>query len=218
MPADPAPASLAHQAYLALRDRLILLEIAPGDPLQEARLAAELGVGRTPLREALKRLELDHLVITFPRRGTFATTVDITALAAITPVRAALEPVAVRAACANRDPAARAGLEASMRELEELAAQGGPVDPRRALLVDVGAHRAVYRASANPYLEETLVRLDNLSTRIWCVAMHRLAGLTSHVTELHGMLEAILAGDEERASGLVADHVAHFEASIRTVL
>jgi DNA-binding GntR family transcriptional regulator len=115
-----SPGSLAEQAYLALRDRLIMLEIAPGEPLQEGRIAEELGVGRTPVREALKHLELDHLVVTYPRRGTFATTVDITALAAITQVRAALEPVAVRAASTNPDPAARAVLEEAPRDLPRL--------------------------------------------------------------------------------------------------
>ncbi len=209
-----SPASLAEQAYLALRDRLIMLEIAPGEPLQEGRIAEELGVGRTPVREAIKHLELDHLVVTYPRRGTFATTVDITALAAITQVRAALEPVAVRAAAANQDPSARAALTEALRSLDALEA----ADPRHALQVDVGVHRAIYRACGNVYLAETLLRLDNLSTRIWCVAMHRLPGLTSHVTELREMLDAMLAGDDDRAAELVTQHVAEFESSIRTVL
>lgn len=213
-----SPASLAEQAYLALRDRLIMLEIAPGEPLQEGRIAEELGVGRTPVREAIKHLELDHLVVTYPRRGTFATTVDITALAAITQVRAALEPVAVRAAAANQDPSARAALEESLRSLDALEAEPETADPRHALQVDVGVHRAIYRACGNVYLAETLLRLDNLSTRIWCVAMHRLPGLTSHVTELREMLDAMLAGDDDRAAELVAQHVAEFESSIRTVL
>ena len=213
-----SPASLAEQAYLALRDRLIMLEIAPGEPLQEGRIAEELGVGRTPVREAIKHLELDHLVVTYPRRGTFATTVDITALAAITQVRAALEPVAVRAAAANQDPSARAALEESLRSLDALEAEPEAADPRHALQVDVGVHRAIYRACGNVYLAETLLRLDNLSTRIWCVAMHRLPGLTSHVTELREMLDAMLAGDDDRAAELVAQHVAEFESSIRTVL
>ena len=224
--AEAAPDSLAKQAYLALRDRLVLLDIAPGDPLQEARLAEELGVGRTPLREALKHLELDHLVVTYPRRGTFATNVDITALAAITQVRAALEPVAVRAASANQDPSARAALEEAARSLEPLEAdadvdgpgRADPPDPRRALQVDVEVHRAIYRACGNLYLAEPLLRLDNLSTRIWCVAMHRLPGLTSHVTELRELLEAILGGDGDRAAELISHHVAEFESSIRTVL
>ena len=213
-----SPASLAEQAYLALRDRLIMLEIAPGEPLQEGRIAEELGVGRTPVREAIKHLELDHLVVTYPRRGTFATTVDITALAAITQVRAALEPVAVRAAAANQDPSARAALEESLRSLDALEAEPEAADPRHALQVDVGVHRAIYRACGNVYLAETLLRLDNLSTRIWCVAMHRLPGLTSHVTELREMLDAMLAGDGDRAAELVTQHVAEFESSIRTVL
>lgn len=216
--AGTSPASLAEQAYLALRDRLIMLEIAPGEPLQEGRIAEELGVGRTPVREAIKHLELDHLVVTYPRRGTFATTVDITALAAITQVRAALEPVAVRAAAANQDPSARAALEEALRSLDDLEAEPEAANPRHALQVDVGVHRAIYRACGNVYLAETLVRLDNLSTRIWCVAMHRLPGLTSHVTELREMLDAMLAGDGNRAAELVAQHVAEFESSIRTVL
>lgn len=217
-PLGTSPASLAEQAYLALRDRLIMLEIAPGEPLQEGRIAEELGVGRTPVREAIKHLELDHLVVTYPRRGTFATTVDITALAAITQVRAALEPVAVRAAAANQDPSARAALEESLRSLDALETEPEAADPRHALQVDVGVHRAIYRACGNVYLAETLLRLDNLSTRIWCVAMHRLPGLTSHVTELREMLDAMLAGDDDRAAELVAQHVAEFESSIRTVL
>ncbi|HJA39811.1 MAG TPA: GntR family transcriptional regulator, partial [Candidatus Brevibacterium intestinigallinarum] len=86
--------SLAEHAYEVLRHRLIMLDTAPGDPINEASLSAELGIGRTPIREALKRLEGEHLVVSYPRRGTFASSVDITDLAAITEMREALEPIA----------------------------------------------------------------------------------------------------------------------------
>ena len=76
---DPA-ISLASMAYERIKMKLIMLEIRPGSPINDGALAAELGVGRTPVREALKRLETDHLVASFPRRGTFATGVDITDL------------------------------------------------------------------------------------------------------------------------------------------
>ena len=99
-----------------------MLEIAPGDPLNEGQLAAELGFGRTPLREALKRLETDHLVVSYPRRGTFATIVDITELAAISEVRQLLEPLAARKAALNTPSggARRAG-----------GGRAGPRGPRR---------------------------------------------------------------------------------------
>ena len=78
-----AATSLADKAYVAIRDRLIMLDIRPGEPIDDGELAGELGVGRTPVREALKRLEGDRLVVSFPRRGTFATGMDIADLAHI---------------------------------------------------------------------------------------------------------------------------------------
>src|SRR3712207_4812566 len=67
---DPSAAtSLADRAYVAIRDRLIMLDIRPGDPIDDDELSQALGVGRTPVREALKRLEGDRLVVSYPRRG-----------------------------------------------------------------------------------------------------------------------------------------------------
>src|SRR3954469_6193337 len=132
---DPSSVtSLADRAYVAIRDRLIMLDIRPGDPIDDDELAKELGVGRTPVREALKRLEVDRLVVSYPRRGTFATGMDISDLAQISEIRAQLEPLAARPAAARRgrgtrpqrEPlAARRAAERSARtahtELEELA-------------------------------------------------------------------------------------------------
>src|SRR5919112_5543121 len=95
---DSAVASLADKAYVAIRDQLIMLDIRPNEPIDDDGLAESLGVGRTPVREALKRLEGDRLVMSYPRRGTFATAVDITELAHLSEVREQLEPLAARSA------------------------------------------------------------------------------------------------------------------------
>ncbi|GAA3704124.1 GntR family transcriptional regulator [Arthrobacter ginkgonis] len=207
--------SLAEQAYRTLRDRLIMLDIAPGDPLNEGQLAAELGFGRTPLREALKRLETDHLVVSYPRRGTFATIVDITELAAISEVRQLLEPLAARKAALNTHPAVRAELEEVAQGLEALDAGR---DRRELMEYDVEVHRLIYRAAGNRHLEESLVRLDNLATRIWCLVLDRLPAITEHIAEHVGLLQAILDGDAEGAAKLAAEHVRHFERAVRAVL
>ncbi|GGC93544.1 GntR family transcriptional regulator [Tersicoccus solisilvae] len=214
---EAAPyASLADQAYHVLRKRLIMLDIPPGAAINEAALAAELGIGRTPVRESLKNLETDHLVVSYPRRGTFATRVDITDLAAISEMRRVLEPLAAQRAAVGATEEQREELRDKARQIRSMS--GEDTDNRALMEYDVDVHRLIYRASDNPHLEETLVRLDNLVTRIWCLVLHRMPSVADHIREHVGLLEAIADGDAERASTLAGEHVEHFEASIRAVL
>lgn len=212
----PGPAlSLAEQAYRALRDRLIMLDIAPGEPLHEGTLAEELAVGRTPLREAMKRLEVDHLVASYPRRGTFATPVDITELAAVSEVRVLLEPLAARAAAERATDEVRVELRAARTDIEALS----DLTPRREVMAqDLAVHRLLYKASGNVHLEDSLIRLDNLATRIWCVVVDRLPDVAGHIREHVDLLDAVLERDGERAAALSTEHVRHFDAAIRSVL
>jgi DNA-binding GntR family transcriptional regulator len=213
--APPAGSSLAEQAYRTIRDRLIMLDIAPGEPINEGRLAEELGFGRTPVREALKRLETDHLVASFPRRGTFATTVDITELAAISEVRQLLEPLAARKAALNTSEPLRADLREVAEALETLDGSRG----RRELMeYDLEVHRLIYRAAGNHHLQEPLIRLDNLATRIWCMVLDRLPTVEEHIVEHRRLIQAILDGDADRAEALASDHVGHFEEMVRATL
>ncbi|MFT3871999.1 MAG: GntR family transcriptional regulator [Nocardioides sp.] len=78
---------LVNEVYGRLLPKLVRLEIAPGEPLNEKRIAEEFEVGRQPVRSALNRLETDGLVTVYPRRGTFATEVRLEDLGAITEVR-----------------------------------------------------------------------------------------------------------------------------------
>src|SRR5919205_935348 len=89
---------LADRAYFGLRDRIVDLRLPPGSMLREDELMREMGIGRTPLREAVKRLALEHLVEVQPRRGTFVTAVDAADIVHITEVRAELEGYAAELA------------------------------------------------------------------------------------------------------------------------
>ena len=214
---DPsAVASLADKAYVAIRDRLIMLAINPGDPIDDDALAQDLGVGRTPVREALKRLEVDRLVVSYPRRGTFATGMDISDLAHISDIRARLEPLAARRAA---ERASRTGPS----ELEELAVRIEHLDVTRIdrtelMRWDLAVHRAIYRAAGNPHLEDVLIRYDNLATRIFCLFLDRLPTVDEHVGEHVELLRAIAAGEPDRADDLARDHVLGFERAIRAVI
>src|ERR1044071_7390532 len=102
--AESAGETNADRAYEVVRERLVMLDIRPGEPINDDALAGEFGLGRTPVREALKRLERDRLVIAYPRRGTFATAVDMTDLADISEIRRQLEPTAAARAARTAPP------------------------------------------------------------------------------------------------------------------
>lgn len=210
------PLSLADRAFLQLQDRLIFLDIPPGAPLNEGRLSQELQLGRTPLREALKRLESEHLVVTYSRRGTFATTVDITALSEISQVREVLEPLAARLAAERRGGDARALLEELRDRLDGAGTEW--LNRDEALRWDVQIHRAVYAAAGNSHLQVTLERYSNLATRIWCVVADRIPQLQEHITVHSELLRAVLTGEAEEAGEIMRTHVRDFETQIRQVL
>lgn len=213
---DPAITSFADRAYIAIRDKLIMLDIRPNDAIVESELAAELQFGRTPVREALKRLEVERLVVSYPRRGTFATGVDVADLQHISQIRANLEPVAARAAAESASSEVRTYLLhlADRTEALDLVT----IDRHELMRWDLTVHRTIYRAAGNPHMEDVLVRYDNLATRIFCVFLGRLPTLASHVCEHAKLLRAISNGDAEVAAEISRQHIVGFEESVRALI
>jgi DNA-binding GntR family transcriptional regulator len=210
----PSGELLADRAYAELRDRIVTLAIPPGAPINEDTLGRELEMGRTPVREAIKRLALENLVTVFPRRGTFASEINITDLAHISDVRQQLEGHAAYRAAQRLTPLRRTELEGLLARID------GPGEASRDELMELDAeiHRFVHRASANPYLEATLARYFNLSLRIWYLVLDRLPHLTERVREHRSLLEAIRDGEADRARAIAAEHVGTFATEIRSVL
>jgi DNA-binding GntR family transcriptional regulator len=206
---------LADRAYAELRDQIISLAIAPGAPINEDALGQELQMGRTPVREAIKRLALENLVSVFPRRGTFASEINITDLAHISDVRVQLEGHAAYRAAQRLTAAEREELD---ELVEEIRRREGSRDADTLMQLDAQVHRFVYRCAGNPYLRETLERYLNLSLRIWYLVLDRLPHLFDRVHEHCDLLLAIREGDAERAREGAARHVAVFEIEIREVL
>src|ERR671923_2068367 len=110
---------LADRAYVELRDQIVTLAIPPGAPINEEALGRELGLGRTPLREAIKRLAHENLVAVYPRRGTFVCEINITDLAHISDVRAELEAHAAYRAAQRVTSEQREELDVLLEELAQ---------------------------------------------------------------------------------------------------
>jgi DNA-binding GntR family transcriptional regulator len=205
--------SLADQAYLAIRALIVSLELPPTSLISERDLIEQLGIGRTPVREALRRLAQERLVEVYPRRGMFVTGVDVGELARLSEVRAVLEPEAARLAAERATDADRAELDALLHEIDHASH-----DERALMALDERIHRSVYRAAHNDLLEATLEQYYVLALRIWYLALDRAQELEEAVREHRALLEAIRDGDGERAAETMRAHVQNFEQAMRRVL
>ena len=214
-PEAAAARSLADQAYYRIRELIVSLELPPGSPISERDLMERLGVGRTPVREALRTLARECLVEVYPRRGMFVSGVDVGDLAGLSEVRAALESHAARLAAGRANDDDRAVIAALLGELDDV---DGKPDERTLIDLDQRIHRHIYRCTHNPFLEATLDEYYVLTLRIWLLALDRVARLEDAVGEHRELLEAIRDGDPGRAEKAMRRHVTGFEQAISRVL
>ncbi|HEY4413026.1 MAG TPA: GntR family transcriptional regulator [Gaiellaceae bacterium] len=197
------------RAYLAIRNLIVSLELAPGALIQEPVLMDKLGFGRTPVREALRRLAQEQLVEVFPRRGMFVTNVDVRDLARISEVREALEPEAARLAAER----------ATDDERDELAVLGDSIKRGADLMaIDERIHRAIYAAAHNHLLEKTLGEYYVLAHRIWMIALDRNEALEEAVEAHRNLVHAIINGAGDQAADMMRAHVQNFEKAMHRVL
>jgi DNA-binding GntR family transcriptional regulator len=206
--------SLADKAYHEIRGLIVSLELAPGALIDERELIERLEIGRTPVREALRRLAHERLVEVYPRRGMFVTGVDVRELARLSEVRELLEPEAARLAAERATDTDREHLSLLMTELDAGLDAGGS----ELMDLDERIHRAVYRAAHNDLLEATLEQYYALALRIWSIALDRAHELEEAVEAHRALLEAIQAGDGERAADTMRAHVQDFEQAMHRVL
>jgi DNA-binding GntR family transcriptional regulator len=207
-------ASLADRAYQAIREMIVSLELRPGAVIDERSLMERLGIGRTPTREALRRLALERLVEVYPRRGMFVTSVEIRDLASLAEVRSVLESHVARLAAQRATEDDRNALETLLDELR----QRTELDARELMDLDERIHRQVYRSAHNPFLESTLEEYYVLALRIWFLALDRANELEQAVLGHRELLEAICDGDADRAEETMRRHVLDFEQAMRSVL
>lgn len=206
---------LAEHAYAEIRDRIVSLRLPPRSPIDEDALMAELGVGRTPVREAIKRLALESLIDVYPRRGTFVSEIQITDLAMISEVRERLEGYAAELASQRlRDE----DLPELTSLLDQLDSGTGAASTESLMEIDADVHRFVYRTARNRYLQDSLERYFNLAARIWHLALDRLPAMEANVSQHQELLIAIRKRDPARAQRIAAEHVADFAATMRAVL
>lgn len=196
--------SLREQVRHALYEALRTQQFRPGDRIVELRLAREMGVSQTVVREALRELEQMGLVESFPNRGTYVRRITRDDAREIYSMRAALESFAVRLALPRLAPR---DLDALERHIERMTAMARERDEQRFVDEDVRFHRAIVAAADHKLLLRTWEGINPLN---WTFATYiQLADDDPvHLARRHQpVLEALRAGDVAAAQQAIERHI-----------
>jgi DNA-binding GntR family transcriptional regulator len=202
------------RAYKLLREKITTLEMAPGSAIHEQQQAERLDMGLVPVREALKLLAHDKLVVITPRHGLYVADVNIPDLEQLSEMRLTLESLSARLAAQRATHDDIVVLEALREEQVNTPRE----DKRRLLEVDHKFHRAIAQAAQNKYLADSLERLFGLSQRLWYLALPKLGFLSSAVEKHMDLVDAIRGGDADRAEQVMHSHVQEFYDKVRQAL
>ena len=204
--------TIEENAYLPLRDvvfqtlRQAILkgELKPGERLMEIKLAETLGVSRTPIREAIRKLELEGLVIMIPRKGAAVANITEKDTKDVLEVRRTLEMFAVEVACERITKEQLVSLKEAAKAFE---ASKGSNDLIRIAETDMNFHEIIYEATHN---ERLVQMLNNLRENMYRYRIEYLKDANyydSLVREHKEILDAIESGNKEKAGICMRDHI-----------
>jgi DNA-binding GntR family transcriptional regulator len=196
--------TLREQVLAHLREEILSSRLEPGADLNEVALATSLGVSRGPIREALGRLAAEGLVTVTPRRGTIVTKLTKQEFIDAYQVREALESLAMRVAVPRLTDEERAELHQLSDEMRRLAQAG---DVNSFFEVNRHFHEKLVAASGNRRLQAMHEQLLGQMGRLLRKSADLRGGLGESAAAHEAILEAVDAGDADRAARLMAEHI-----------
>ena len=209
--------SLGAEAYGRIRERIVSLELPPAMLIDEQSLAAEIGLGLTPVRQALRRLAWENLVVIMPRRGTLVADVNPADLSALFEVRIELEGLAAELAASRATPRQLEALADLMVRTREALAAEKP-DHHQLIELDREMHELLARAAHNEVLAQSLDTHYVHVLRLWNIAIERVGELPSAIGEHVAIAQAVTDHDGASARELMRTHVSHFQESYSRAL
>ena len=195
-----APRSLAERAYERLVRDITRLELAPGEVLAEKPLMERLGIGRTPIREALQRLAMEGLVLHLPNRGMFVSEISATSVQHIYEFRALIDGHAARLAATRADAQDLEDLENLDAALVDATVRDDIDDY---VAMDQMFYSVLARGARNVYLAEVIPRIFNLHLRLWFFISKKVGGwhaiASSHEEMTRGVVDAVRRRSPDQA-------------------
>lgn len=211
----PLPYQNVSEGVLSLlRQSILTGAFRPGDRIVEARVARDLGTSRGPIREALRRLEDEGLVVTIPRRGTFVATLSRQDVEEIYSLREVAEALSVRLATERMTPAAAEQLR---RLTDELGALGDQAGSAEVIQADLAFHEAICRTAAHGRLLDLWLSMAR-QLRIGMAWSRELTALKNNVAMHRQILNAMLGHDPDTAERLMRSHIREAQTAVLRVM
>ena len=197
--------------FNTLRKAILTGQLKPGERLMEVHLANKLGVSRTPIREAIRKLELEGLVIMIPRRGAEVAQITEKSLKDVLEVRRALDVLSVELAC---ERITQEGMEELERACQEFAGATKGKDASVIAMADVKLHDIIVDATGNQRLKQLV---NNLSEQMYRYRFEYIKDMSQHenlINEHQAICESILSGDKDTAAKYAKLHIDNQELAI----
>ena len=208
-----AVVSLAEQAYEAIKERILSLELRPGQFVNEKELCAQVGMGRMPVHQAVHRLMADGLLRVIPRKGIIIGADSLNEVLAALEARGAVEPNIAELAAERATPAQIRQMEKLLKQSRKFADQRFR---REFMNLDRLFHAAVAEAAGNRMLVDAQRPLQERSARIWSlIVMRHPDGLRMTQDEHEAVFDAIRRGDRDAARREMQVHLASLRRRIK---
>jgi DNA-binding GntR family transcriptional regulator len=204
----------SRKAYLQIREKVIKVELPPGSVIDESSLMKELSLGRTPIREAIKLLQAENLVVITPRRGMYVSDIAITDLVQIHEVRIEVEANCARLAAKRITPV-------QIEEVCQIVSSEQDMerhDMDSLIALDRQFHSFLARATNNKFLFKDWENYYNLSLRIWYLILNYLEPKDVGVEDHIQIMAAIKEGNVDKVDHLMRQHIIHFYDTVKRTL
>lgn len=202
---------LREVVFKTIRQAILTGELKPGERLMEIHLANKLGVSRTPIREAIRQLELEGLVVMVPRKGAQVASITEKSMTDVLEVRLALEKLAVELACKRITYEQKEGLKKVLLEFEKAVETDDASAIARA---DVDFHDAIFNATGNMRLGQMVNNLAEQMYRFRFEYIKDKGGRQRLIEEHRRIYDAVIKGDVATATDEISSHIKNQEASI----
>lgn len=195
--------TLADEAYLRLEELIVTLKLEPGRVVSEQELGDLLGIGRTPIREALHRLATQSLIRALPRLGVVISDIDVKGQLRLLEVRRELERLLCRSAARRASPAERAGFQQLEQAFQACARSE---DAERFMYEDRRFNELCLQAARNEFAASALGMINSLSRRFWFLHYRQAADLPL-TAQLHAAVAAAIAQGQPDAAAQASDRL-----------